>query len=126
VSYINWAINVCPLLKPALSNVYEKISGKSQMHVKIFVSKAFNDDLQSCSGLSPMWRLHMVFKFLKPLIGLLIMLILLHMEMQIVLEWASISSNPAMDFSQPFPKDVIFYFEALTVLSIVQKPLHYS
>ena len=43
--WINWSLNVYPLLKPALSNVYDKISGKSQPHALIFVSKAVTDDL---------------------------------------------------------------------------------
>jgi hypothetical protein len=43
--WINWSFNVFPLLKPALSNVYEKISGKSESHAKIFVSKAVVRDL---------------------------------------------------------------------------------
>jgi hypothetical protein len=38
--WINWSFNIFPLLKPALSNVYQKISGKSESHVKIFISKA--------------------------------------------------------------------------------------
>ena len=43
--WINWSFNVFPLLKPALSNVYAKISGKSESHAKIFVSKAVIRDL---------------------------------------------------------------------------------
>jgi hypothetical protein len=42
---VNWLLNVYPLLKPALSNVYEKISRKSQTHAQIFVSKAITDHL---------------------------------------------------------------------------------
>ena len=38
--WINWSFNVFPLLKPALSNIYATIGGKSQTHAKIFVSKA--------------------------------------------------------------------------------------
>jgi hypothetical protein len=45
-SWINWSFNVFPLLKPALSNVYEKISGKMESHVKIFVSKGVVHDLE--------------------------------------------------------------------------------
>ena len=43
--WINWSFNVFPLLKPALSNVYAKIGGKSESHAKIFVSKAVVDNL---------------------------------------------------------------------------------
>src|SRR5271168_3780726 len=43
--WVNWSFNVFPLLKPALSNVYMKIKGKTQSHAKIFVSKAVIQDL---------------------------------------------------------------------------------
>jgi hypothetical protein len=43
--WINWSFNVFPLLKPALSNVYAKIGGKTETHAKIFVSKAVIQDL---------------------------------------------------------------------------------
>jgi hypothetical protein len=44
--WINWSFNVFPLLKPALSNIYAKIGGKSETHAKIFVSKAVVRDLE--------------------------------------------------------------------------------
>src|ERR1700678_3231904 len=50
--WINWSFNVFPLLKPALSNMYEKISGKSESHAKIFVNKGVVQDL--------MWFVSMV------------------------------------------------------------------
>jgi hypothetical protein len=43
--WINWALNVFPLLKPGLSNVYDKISSKTKSHAMIYVSKAVVDDL---------------------------------------------------------------------------------
>ena len=43
--WINWSFNVFPLLKPALSNVYAKIGGKTGTHAKIFVSKGVVRDL---------------------------------------------------------------------------------
>jgi hypothetical protein len=43
--WVNWSFNVYPLLKPALSNIYAKIGGKSQPHAKIFVSRAVTHDL---------------------------------------------------------------------------------
>jgi hypothetical protein len=36
--WINWALNVYPLLRPALSTLYRKISGKSNAHQLIWVS----------------------------------------------------------------------------------------
>ena len=43
--WINWSFNVFPLLKPALSNVYAKIKGKTETFAKISVSKAVILDL---------------------------------------------------------------------------------
>ena len=43
--WVNWSFNVFPLLKPALANVYAKMSGKSQPHAKLFVSRAVVLDL---------------------------------------------------------------------------------
>ena len=44
--WINWSFNVFPLLKPALSNIYAKMGGKTESHAKVFVSKAVVQDLE--------------------------------------------------------------------------------
>jgi hypothetical protein len=120
--YINWALNVYLLLKPALSNVYDKISGKSQMHAQIFVSKAVIDDLR--------WFISHV----ETSYGIRVFE---------ATDWAAdeadltaygdasgvgmgfyfIDSLEGFQSTLPHgpPKDVIFYFEALTVLCIVEK-----
>jgi hypothetical protein len=43
--WVNWSFNVFPLLKPALSNIYDKIRGKSESLAKIFINKAVVEDL---------------------------------------------------------------------------------
>ncbi|KAF5356493.1 hypothetical protein D9757_012570 [Collybiopsis confluens] len=43
--WMNWSFNVYPLMRPALSNVYEKMSGKSNPSAQIFVNKAVTTDL---------------------------------------------------------------------------------
>ncbi|KAH9855755.1 hypothetical protein C2E23DRAFT_723023 [Lenzites betulinus] len=43
--YANWAFNVYPLLKPSLSNVYEKMGGKSNRRAGIYVNAAIGRDL---------------------------------------------------------------------------------
>jgi hypothetical protein len=43
--WVNWSLNVFPLPKPALSNVYEKTSGKDNPHAGIFVNQAIICDL---------------------------------------------------------------------------------
>ncbi|KAH9856337.1 hypothetical protein C2E23DRAFT_857310 [Lenzites betulinus] len=44
--YANWAFNVFPLLKPALSNIYEKMVGKSNWRAGIYINTAVMRDLQ--------------------------------------------------------------------------------
>ncbi|KAI0350122.1 hypothetical protein OH77DRAFT_1525152 [Trametes cingulata] len=44
--YVNWALNVLPLLRPTLSNVYDKMVGKSANHAGIYVNSAIVRDLQ--------------------------------------------------------------------------------
>jgi hypothetical protein len=43
--WVNWALNVYPLLKPALSNVYAKISGKNRTKAAMYINKAVAEDL---------------------------------------------------------------------------------
>ncbi|KAH9851870.1 hypothetical protein C2E23DRAFT_731992 [Lenzites betulinus] len=44
--YANWSFNVFPLLKPSLSNIYEKMAGKSDKHAGIYVNAAITRDLR--------------------------------------------------------------------------------
>jgi hypothetical protein len=43
--WVNWSLNVFPLLKPALSNVYAKIAGKTTTKSGVYVNKAIHEDL---------------------------------------------------------------------------------
>jgi hypothetical protein len=43
--WINWSLNVYPLLKPALSHVYEKMEGKTNANAGISVSSGVINDL---------------------------------------------------------------------------------
>ncbi|KAH9911022.1 uncharacterized protein BXZ73DRAFT_2249, partial [Epithele typhae] len=44
--HISWSLNVFPLLRPCLANIYDKISGKSQPHAKAFINNGIVRDLQ--------------------------------------------------------------------------------
>ena len=44
--WINWALNVFPLLCPALNNVYSKLKGKLNRNQTIWVNNAVREDLQ--------------------------------------------------------------------------------
>ncbi|KAJ7128842.1 hypothetical protein C8R46DRAFT_926217 [Mycena filopes] len=43
--WVNWALNVYPLLKPALSHLYEKIGGKSNLRALVYVNHGIARDL---------------------------------------------------------------------------------
>ena len=125
--WINWSFNVFPLLKPALSNVYEKISGKSESHAKIYVNKGVVQDLS--------WFVSKV----KELDG-----IYLFEDVDWPIEAADITASGDAclsglgyflenlcegfqcysSLSSICPKDTIFYYKALAVVSIVEAVTH--
>src|SRR5260370_2286880 len=45
LGYANWALNVFPLLKPALNSSYNKVAGCSFMGAPIFLNKQITNDL---------------------------------------------------------------------------------
>jgi hypothetical protein len=118
--WINWSFNVFLLLKPALSNVYVKIGGKTQTHAKIFVSKAVVQDFS--------WFVSHV----EDSDG-----VYLFEEVDWTAQQADITtyadaclSGMGFFFKQSHegfqchlphdpPKNTIFYFEALAVVSVV-------
>ena len=118
--WINWLFNVFPLLKPALSNIYAKIGGKFKSHAQIFVSRVVVCDLD-------WFILHInhsdgvyLFKDVD----------WSEQEADIVTYCDACLSGLGFFFShskegfqcvvpQCPPKDTIFYFEALAVVSVV-------
>ncbi|KAJ6552714.1 hypothetical protein B0H10DRAFT_1825527 [Mycena sp. CBHHK59/15] len=48
--WVNWAFNAFPLLKPALSNVYDKMSGKSKPTALVYVNHHIVRDLEWFCG----------------------------------------------------------------------------
>jgi hypothetical protein len=120
--WFNWALNVYPLLKPALSNVYAKMghSKPDKPLTKLYVNNSIRSDL--------LWAVDHI----KSLPGTRVLKSLdwnpddadLVAYCDASLEglgfwypglsagfWSSIPTNP--------PKDTIFYFEALSVLSAI-------
>jgi hypothetical protein len=118
--WVNWSLNIFPLLKPALSNVYDKMSGKFETHAKIFINQKvvrdltwFIDKVQHSDGIYIMEALdwnpeeadltaftdaclyRMAFFFLDTLHGY----------------QSCLPHSP--------PKDTIFYFEALAVCAAI-------
>ena len=118
--WINWSFNVFPLLKPALSNVYAKMRGKVETHAKIFVSKAVVCDLVWFE--SHVRQSNGVYLFENVDWNIL--------EADIVAYSDACLSGLGFFFDrtkegfqcvvpQSPPKDTIFYFEALAVVSVV-------
>jgi hypothetical protein len=115
--WLNWCLNVYPLLRPCLSNVYEKLRHQSNPNSTLWINRAVRQDL--------LWALDKV----RHSTGL-------HLLESV--SWLSDSADfiiycdacpsgmgfwyPALDiaFYSPTPDDVhpdlIFYFEALCVL----------
>jgi hypothetical protein len=125
--WINWSFNVFPLLKPALSNVYAKISGKTDSYAKIYVSKEVVQDL------------HWFVAHVQRSDG-----VYLFQDVDWDIEYADIigyadacmsglgffvqNTNQGFQCMVPHnpPRDTIFYFEALAVVSVVEAATHLS
>ena len=43
--WFNWALNVFPLLRPALNNIYAKMGGKQKREQRIYINNVVRDDL---------------------------------------------------------------------------------
>ena len=118
--WINWSFNVFPLLKPALSNVYAKIGGKTESHAKVFVSKAVVKDLnwfvshvQTSDGVFLFedvdWHAHQAD-------------VVAYSDACLTgLGFFFERSAEGFQCHVPVhpPKDTIFYFEALAIVSVV-------
>lgn len=121
--WINWSLNVFPLLRPALSNVYDKMKGKSNQSAQIFVNKAVRDDLtwfaehaETSSGVylfanidwDPLEEFDIIVYGDACLQG-----------MGFWVPCRDLGFAGKTDTSSPFAH-LIFYWEALTVLSALQ------
>ncbi|KAF7371787.1 RNase H domain-containing protein [Mycena venus] len=101
--WINWSLNMYFLLCPALSNVYDKMSGKCQPHAGIYINKAIRNDLS--------WFLN----HLRKSNGILFFA---------ALDWNPLTEADITVSSPPIPGDppanTIFFFEALCVISALR------
>jgi hypothetical protein len=118
--WINWSFNVFPLLKPALSNVYAKIGGKTESHAKIFVNKGVVQDLD-------WFRMHVqrspgVYLFENVDWDIQQADVVAYSDACLSgLGFYLVQSDQGFQCLVPQspPKDTIFYFEALAVVSVV-------
>jgi hypothetical protein len=125
--YINWALNVYPLLKPGLSNLYDKMAGKTKSFAKIHLNRGLINDfewlidhIERSDGVhlfeDPGWSpasadliaytdassIGLGFYFPSTLLGY----------------QAPLPCSP--------PKDTIFFFEALAVCSAIHSAASFS
>lgn len=122
LGWINWALNVQPLLRPALQSSYEKIRGRSNSFAQIYINRRVRTDLlwaadilRACSGLyilrSLSWspqEANLTFYCDACLTGMGF--------------WSpQLSKGFSADTIPSFfkPDDTIFWFEALTVLAVI-------
>jgi hypothetical protein len=125
--WINWSLNVFPLLKPGLSNVYEKMSGKTESHAKIFVNQGVIRDLSwfiSEVKISDGVHLFEDIDWLAEDADLTAIGDACLSGMGYYFE----NSRKGFQCVLPYdaPKHTIFYFEALVVVSIVNAVTHMS
>ena len=48
--WFNWSLNVFPLLRPALNNIYAKMGGKQNREQRVYINNAIRDDLTWASN----------------------------------------------------------------------------
>jgi hypothetical protein len=120
--WVNWALNVFPLLKLGLCNVYDKMSSKTEAHTKIFVSQAVVDDLcwltQIVVGSS---GIH-IFETMDWAVDDANLVAYGDASgIRMGFYFVDLKTDYQLDLPHSPPKDMIFYFEALTVLAIIKK-----
>ncbi|KAI5823363.1 hypothetical protein K523DRAFT_286898 [Schizophyllum commune Tattone D] len=124
--WVNWALNVYPLLRPGLSELYEKTRGKSLPHAPIWVNKTMKmqlcwiaDHIATSDGIYMMdsntWGLDdadVTVYTDASFLGMGIWFPGAHIGLQCGLENAQVKG--------------IFYYEALSVLSALQYTLSHT
>ena len=118
--WINWSFNVFPLLKPALSNIYAKIASKTEPHAKIFVSKGVQRDLSWYISHVQLSNGIYLFEDVDWDIGDADLVAFSDACLSGLRFFLQNSKEGFQcDVPQSAPKDTIFYFEALAVVSVV-------
>jgi hypothetical protein len=51
--HLNWVLNVLPWGRPAISSLYQKMSGKEHSHAGIFINASVKSDLSWLAGMIP-------------------------------------------------------------------------
>lgn len=116
--WFNWALNVYPLLRPALNNIYAKMGGKRNREQRVYINNAIRDDLTwALTHLKHSDGIHLFksFSWAPSLADITIFCDACPEGLGFwypVLKEGYYAPTPVN-----VPSDVIFYFESLCVLS---------
>jgi hypothetical protein len=116
--WVNWSLNVFPLLKPGLSNCYAKVAGKEKPKAQLYVGKRMCEDLawlvnhlRNASGVY-------VYKSLTWDVSASDLIIFCDASLHgLGIFIPSLKLGLHADIPCDAPSDHIFFFEALTVCS---------
>ena len=118
--WFNWALNVYPLLRPALNNVYAKMAGKQNRDQRLYINNAIRDDLMwAVSHIERSGGIHLLksFNWTPAEADFVIFCDACPEGMGF---WYPVSKD---GYYAPtpvnVPTDVIFYYETLCVLSAI-------
>lgn len=118
--HFNWALNVFPLLKPGLCNVYSKMTGKVDAHKPIRVNDAVREDLTwAADHMERSSGVHMLrASDWDPYEADIIIFCDASME-KMGFWYPQFSLGYQSPFPIQTPDDTIFFFEALCVCSAI-------
>ena len=116
--WFNWALNMFPLLRPALNNVYAKMGGKQNREQRVYMNNAIRDDLMWASNHIKAFDSVHLFKSLTWSPASADFVIYCDACPEGMGYWYSVSKD---GYYAPTPvnapTNAIFYFETLSVLS---------
>lgn len=120
VGWINWALNVHPLLRPGLATLYEKMAGKTEPHALCYINNAIIADLAWLSGHLRRSSGIFLFKAIAWTSDEADMTIYTDASLHGIGFWCS---NTSQAFYAPLPSlpptNTIFYFEAFVIACAV-------
>jgi hypothetical protein len=117
----NWALNVLPLLCPALNNVYMKMSGKNRRDQKVYINNAIRDDLLwALSHIKKSDGVHLLKSFSwTPSIADFVIYCDACLE-GMGFWYPSSKEGFYAATSVQVPSNIIFFFKALCIISVIE------
>ena len=123
--YLNWALNVYPMLRPGLSALYAKTAGKQRQHALLWINRDvvrelhwFAHHVRGSSGVHVLSSVAWTFDNLPPSTFLAYTDA---SEVGLGFWFPSLDSGYAASMSPSHSPPTIFFLEALAVLAAIQK-----